>query len=156
MNTYLETDTAPSTVVMTFATSASAGEVWRALTEPTLVACWFGTLTTALRLGEKVHLDFGDGDFFTLEVTRTEPPYLLEYTWRFLGIGPLEAITWRIASKDSGCLVTVIDNEPDRSPEVALLLKEGWLDFTQRLEQFLTTGSVHRELRRFEWRRFKQ
>ncbi|MDJ0795854.1 MAG: SRPBCC domain-containing protein [Calothrix sp. MO_167.B12] len=145
----LEASTTSSTVVVNFATSASAIEVWQALTEPNIVGRWFGTLTSTLFPGETVRLEFGDGDFFMLEVTRSEPPHLLEYNWRFLGVGPLDTITWRILPQNIGCLVTVIDNEPERSPESALLLRQGWLDFTQRLERFLTTDIPTR----YDWRR---
>jgi uncharacterized protein YndB with AHSA1/START domain len=145
----VDTSTLLGTVVVDVTLSASVTETWQALTEPTMVARWFGTLTETLAEGRSVCLDFGDGDFFDLEVIQLDPPHLLQYTWRFLGIGPLDTITWRIIPKDNGCLVTVIDSEPERSPESVLLLKEGWLDFTQRLKRFLTTGMPSR----YDWRR---
>jgi uncharacterized protein YndB with AHSA1/START domain len=137
------------TVEVTMAHRASAAEVWEALTDPTVVRRWFGTLTPALRLGERSRLDFGDGDFFMLEVSRLEPPQLLQYAWRFLGIGPLDTITWHINARAVGCCLTVTDSEAERSRESALLLRQGWLDFTRRLAEFLTTG----EPTRYDWRR---
>jgi len=139
----------PGTVALTLPLNTPAAEVWRALTDPTLIARWFGTLNGALALGQRARLDFGDGDFFDLETLRCDPPQLLEYSWRFLGIGPLDTITWHIAPLGSGCLVTVLDSEPGRTYQSARELKEGWLDFTQRLEHFLATGQPSR----YDWRR---
>ncbi|NCS31421.1 hypothetical protein B1L04_02905 [Microcystis aeruginosa KW] len=139
----------PSRVIVTLATSVSAAQVWQALTETSSVAMWFGSLTAELRPGSPARLDFGDGDFFTLDDIQLNPPYGLQYTWRFLGIGPKDAITWRIIPQDAGCLVTVSDDEPERALELSQDLQEGWLDFIQRLERFLTTGQVTR----YDWRR---
>jgi len=129
--------------------NVSVAKVWQALTEPHQVSQWFGTLTGALRPATSLRLDFGDGDFFDLEVTQLDPQCLVQYVWRFLGVGPLDSITWRIVPQDRGCLVTVIDSEPDRSYEAALELKQGWLDFTRRLEGFMRTGVSTR----YDWRR---
>jgi uncharacterized protein YndB with AHSA1/START domain len=139
----------PGTVTVTLQLDTPASRAWQLLTEPTMVARWFGTLTGTLAPGQPARLDFGDGDFFDLETLRLDPPFLLEYTWRFLGIGPLDTITWHIAPQEQGCLVTVIDSEPGRSHQSARELKEGWLDFTQRLEQFLVAGYPSR----YDWRR---
>jgi uncharacterized protein YndB with AHSA1/START domain len=138
----------PGTVALTLPLDTPAAEVWRALTEPALVERWFGRLIGKLALGQRARLDFGDGDFFDIEMLRCEPPRLLEYTWRFLGIGPLDTITWHIAPLGSGCLVTVLDGEPGRTYQSARELKQGWLDFTQRLERFLATGQPSR----YDWR----
>jgi uncharacterized protein YndB with AHSA1/START domain len=140
---------APGTVVITVALSAPGAEIWQALTKPALVARWFGTLTPALCPGEKARLDFGDGDFFDLAVIQLESLRLVQYAWRFLGIGPLDTITWCIVPQDTGCLVTVTDSEPERTAEAAQELSMGWLDFTERLARFLTTDQVTR----YDWRR---
>jgi len=73
----------PSRVIVTLATSVSAAQVWQALTETSSVAMWFGSLTAELRPGSPARLDFGDGDFFTLDDIQLNPPYGLQYTWRF-------------------------------------------------------------------------
>lgn len=140
---------AAGTVGITIATSASPEVVWVALTEVAIVGQWFGNLTSALDPGRTARLDFGDGDFFSIENVRADRPHLLHYAWRFLGIGALDSITWRISPKGSGCLVSVTDSEPERSREWAQELRSGWLDFTQRLERFLRTG----EPSRYDWSR---
>ena len=140
--------TAPGTVQVTRAVSASVGEVWRALTEPAIVARWFGDLTSRLRVGETTRVEFGDGDFFLLQPMRIEPEALLQYAWRFLGTGPLDIITWHIVGTDQGSLVTVTDFERERTREEALVLRKGWMDFTHRLEKFLRKGKPTR----YPWR----
>jgi predicted ester cyclase/uncharacterized protein YndB with AHSA1/START domain len=145
----VEATTVPSTAVVSRLLHVQATTVWEALTEKTTVCRGFGTLSGKLRQGSDAHLDFGDGDFFTLEVLQIEAPYLLQYAWRFLGIGPLDTITWHIVPQDIGCRVTVTDSEPGRSREAATELKKGWLDFTRRLSRFLATGKSTR----YDWRR---
>jgi uncharacterized protein YndB with AHSA1/START domain len=131
------------------ALEASPAEAWRAITEPAAVGQWLGSLRDPLRPGATATLDFGDGDFFTLHDIRLESPVRLEYAWRFLGTGPLDAITWQVVPAGRGCEVTVADEEPGRSPEQAAQQQEGWLDFTDRLARFLATG----QRTRYDWRR---
>ena len=76
------------------------------------------------------------------------PPDRIRYQWRFLGTGPLDTITWRVVPQDIGCLITVTDAEPGRTREEARELREGWLDFSGRLELFLR----HREDTRYTCR----
>jgi uncharacterized protein YndB with AHSA1/START domain len=143
------TSAASGKTEVTIALNVSATDIWQALTEPATVSRWFGMLTSPLRPGGSSRLDFGDGDFFELESIQLIPPHRLQYDWRFLGIGPLDHITWRIEPNSSGCLLAVIDSEVERSYETVQLLKEGWQDFIQRLERFLATG----ESTRYDWRR---
>jgi uncharacterized protein YndB with AHSA1/START domain len=147
--TMAQTNTEVGTVVLSFITPASTPAIWEALTEPAIVSQWFGTLHAKLRVGTETRLDFGDGDFFTLTVTRYKPLDELEYTWRFLGIAPQDTILWELTPQETGCLVTVRDRQPDRSPATVEAMREGWLDFTERLRLFLTTGTPTR----YDWRR---
>jgi uncharacterized protein YndB with AHSA1/START domain len=136
------------TVVVQAAVQGSASTVYAALTEPEQVAAWFGTLTTPMCVGETTRLDLGDGDFFTLETLKLEKPSVVEYLWRFLGMGPLNTITFQVIPQDVGCCVRVFDREANRSQEAAAELKEGWIDFMQRLAAYLATGQISR----YEWR----
>jgi len=140
---------AASTVSITIATGASPEMVWRALTDVAVVEKWFGDLSPGFKQGQTARLDFGDGDFFSIEDISMDRPHLLRYGWRFLGIGALDSITWRVVPKGAGCLVTVTDSEHERSREWAQELRSGWLDFTQRLEKFLRTGARSR----YDWSR---
>jgi uncharacterized protein YndB with AHSA1/START domain len=124
-------------------------DAWGAIATPPQVRCWFGTLWSELAPGVQTRLDFGDGDFFTLAVDRVEPLRLLEYRWRFLGTSPESVVTWTIGSPDEfESLVTVRDDEPERSHEASLALAAGWADFLTRLARFLETGSRSR----YAWR----
>jgi uncharacterized protein YndB with AHSA1/START domain len=144
-----EEDVARGIVTVNVALSASVKQVWQALTEPENVSQWFGRLNSPLQPGVDNRLDFEDGDFFLLEMIKLDPPYRVAYNWRFLGLSPLNTIAWTITPQDVGCLVTVTDQEAGRSREEAESLKEGWLDFTQRLVQYVITG----ERSRYDWRR---
>jgi uncharacterized protein YndB with AHSA1/START domain len=122
-------------------------DAWRALTDPSAVRQWLGTIQP-LQPGGPAHLDFGDGDFFTLHVHEVRPPGALDYTWRFLGIGPEAFVQWRCVPEGDGCLVAVTDRESERTPSSVTELGEGWADFLMRLEHFLSTG----ERSRYTWR----
>ena len=139
----------PGTVFVSVEVNTSVERVWGSLTLPTVASHWFGTLSRDLAQAESARLDFGDGDFFELESITIAPPNLLQYDWRFLGIGPLDTITWHIEPVKRGCLVTVTDSEPERSRKAGLALREGWLDFTSRLVEFHSTGNSTR----YDWRR---
>jgi len=149
MSSNVQTHLDSGTVVVEFMTPVSTPTVWQALTEPEMVSQWFGTLILRLGLGENTRLDFGDGDFFSITVTRFEPPSELEYTWRFLGIAPQDTITWQLIPQAEGCCVRVCDRQPARSPTAVQETQEGWLDFTERLRSFLATGTPTR----YDWRR---
>src|SRR5947209_3741587 len=127
---------------------APARQVWQALTDPPVVSQWLGTLTTPLAEGQNTRLDFGDGDFFTLQDVVLNRPDHLRYSWRFLGIGPLDTIDWYIIPKGAGCRVTVTDSELERTPEAAAQLRKGWLDFTKRLKDYFVKGRPTR----YSWR----
>lgn len=130
-------------------TAAPPERAWRALTDPGVVARWFAELRGALRPGEGARFDFGDGDFFAVETLEVDPPYALRYAWRFLGTGPRDTISWEVVPENGGSRVAVLDEEPGRTREAAAALREGWLDFTSRLERHLETG----EDTRYDWRR---
>ena len=137
----LENDDGHGTCVcVTQAIGASAQQIWAALTEPEHVGRWLGEISGRLSESEMVRWDQGCGDFSVLEVTRSDPPRELQYVSRPLGIGPKEAISWRITPRGRGCLVTVTDREPRRTREAAIVLRKDWLERTGRLEQLVRGG----------------
>ena len=128
---------------------ASALDAWRAITDPPQVRRWFGTLWGTLSVGATPRLDFGDGDFFGLVVRRLEPPHLVEYDWRFLGIAPPSTIRWTVrALDDVESEVSVTDRQPGRDRAETLELAGGWADFCTRLGRFVSTGAWSR----YPWR----
>ena len=135
-------------VKVTVQVSAPFDRVWQSLTDADVVAQWFGDLNADLTSGGAARLNFGDGDFFDLESIALSPPNVIEYDWKFLGIGPTDSISWHIEPNQGGCRVTVQDTQPGRTREAALVLQEGWLDFTSRLVAFHATGKNAR----YDWR----
>jgi uncharacterized protein YndB with AHSA1/START domain len=123
--------------------------VWAALTEREGFGRWFGDLDGPLREGGSARIAFGDGDFFDVEQIRLDPPGHLSYAWRFQGIGPVDRIDWRLTSHENGCRLVVLDEEPERSADGVLRMREGWLDFLGRLQHYLTTGHEAR----YDWSR---
>jgi len=123
--------------------------VWEALTDPALVCRWFGFLWPGLEPGATARFEFGDGDFFEVENVQLTAPHRLHYDWRFLGIGPLDSIDWHLTAQGTGCKVTVTDSEPGRSPEAVQEMRQGWRDFTWRLQQYVHTRAPIR----YDWRR---
>jgi uncharacterized protein YndB with AHSA1/START domain len=143
---------APGRVTASFDADVPAESAWAALTDASVVARWFGTLTGDLRPGVPNRVEFGDGDFFDIddvEAAIGSPTSTLGYSWRFMRIGPVNFVNWTVTASGPGVTVTVTDDDPDRTLEEATELREGWLDFMRRLRRFLTTG----ESTRYDWRR---
>jgi len=141
--------TRPGRVAVSLDVPCSVARAWQALTDPPQLACWFGTVSGPLRTGATLRLEFGDGDFFDLHDVRAEPPTSLQYGWRFMGCGPRDVITWQLQPTVAGTRIALTDDEPGRPTQVAAELRQGWLDFTQRLEQYVRTG----QRTRYDWRR---
>lgn len=138
----------PGSVTVTATLPAPLDETWSALTNSARVEQWFGALSSPLAPGAHVRLDFGDGDFFDLDVEEVDKP-TLRWSWRFMGCGARDAIELRLEEiEDGGSQITVTDCEPHRSRDAALELGEGWRDFAARLQLYLATG----EQTRYDWR----
>jgi uncharacterized protein YndB with AHSA1/START domain len=139
------------TVVVSVLVPVAADEAWAAVTRPARVAMWWGELSTeALTAQERTRLEFGDGDFFDIDVCDIDPAKRrLHWKWRFLGTGAREDIEIHVApEREHAAIVTVRDCEPRRSREASLALGEGWRDFTSRLQLYLATG----DRTRYDWR----
>jgi hypothetical protein len=102
-----------------------------------------------LRPGVEARLDFGDGDFFAIADVRAAPPTDLRYSWRFLGTGPANEISWHVDPREGYRVITVTDDEPFRSAKGVEEMIEGWTDFLDRLSTYLSTGNITR----YDWRR---
>lgn len=136
-------------VCVSIETSAPAETAFAALVQPDKLASWFGAPTTPLREGGATRIEFGDGDFFSVEGISIEPPERLRYAWRFLGLGSENLITWTVIPRGARTLVTVTDEQPERGDREVAKMSEGWRDFLDRLSRHLTTG----EPTRYDWRR---
>lgn len=124
--------------------------VWHALTDPDALALWLarchGSLTDADR---DCMLDFEDGEFFLSRATRVEPPYVLQYFWRWLGIGQATAVTWHLEPQGAGTRVTVTEEAMNPPWDWQSWNGGGWPGILDQLAAFLRTGTEWR----WPWRR---
>lgn len=118
--------------------SVDLASAWRLLTVGEHLAQWFAA-SGDVHPGGEVRFSFGDGDFFSGVVKRWAPPGELEWSWRFLGVGPTFDIRFDLTAVDGGTLVTVTDAGAVSAAE-ADSLAEGWRDFLERLEGYAATG----------------
>jgi uncharacterized protein YndB with AHSA1/START domain len=136
-------------VTVSVTVDAPPAQVYAALTDPLQAVKWFGALSEPLRTGGQAQLDFGDGDFFTIDEIVATPPESVEYRWQFLGIMPTDSISWRFVPEHNGTSIVIVDRGPLRDPAWLDELCEGWRDFTRRLVTYLATGRWSR----YDWRR---
>jgi uncharacterized protein YndB with AHSA1/START domain len=129
-------------------TQAPASDAFAALVDRDRLARWFGQPDRPLIAGGRTDIAFGDGDFFAVEDIEITPPTRLRYVWRFLGLGGRNLITWTVSS-GTPTVVTVTDEEPDRSDQEVAVMCEGWADYLDRLSRHLATGKNTR----YDWRR---
>jgi uncharacterized protein YndB with AHSA1/START domain len=139
----------PGTVQVSASIPAPQDTVYAAVTQRDEVRKWFGDLSSDLKPGGTLRLNFGDADFFEITDVALNPPGTLQYRWRFLGTGPSNAIEWIIVPECGGVRVTVTDREPNRSAATVEELIEGWTDFLRRLQVYGATG----QNTRYTWRR---
>lgn len=120
-------------------------EIWRALTDQHALKQWLISCHGSLQdVGRDCILDFEDGDFFLTRPQIVNPPYQLEWIWRWLGIGPAWAVRWALEPVEGGTRVTVVDeafNPPSRTGHYR---GEGWPEILDILAAFLRTETNYR------------
>lgn len=136
--------TEPGTVRVAIASRRAPDEVWPALYDTDRLAQWFGELDAPWRAGHPARLEFGDGDFFTIDTLDVTPSRSLTFDWRFLGLGPTARVQWSLREVPDGTEVSVEDVQADRIPAEADELRSGWTDFFERLSRYLSTGERSR------------
>ena len=79
-----ELDTEAETLVMDFELDEPPHQVWRALTEPELLAAWLGPNDIQAEVGRKFSIEAapGSGAPVECEVLEVEPDKSLTYSWR--------------------------------------------------------------------------
>lgn len=127
-------------VVVSVNVDRPTDEAWRALTERERLRMWFGNTSGSLTTAGTWRVDFGDGDFFVAESGTADLGRLVEFDWRFLGVGPVSHIRWEVQPAPGGSQVTVRDRSEDRDQGTVRELTEGWKDFFSRLVRYLETG----------------
>jgi uncharacterized protein YndB with AHSA1/START domain len=129
---------------------ASPEDIWRALTDPAALKLWLAVCHGSL---EQFHrdcmLDFEDGEFFLCRSTVVEPPYQLQYLWRWLGIGQATSVTWDLEQADGNTRVTVTEEAINPPWDWQTWNGGGWPGILDQLAAHLRTGTEWR----WPWRR---
>jgi len=122
-------------------------QVWDYLTKPELLAQWFGD-TPEFGPGDRVRMDFGDGDFLSGRVVEWDPGIVLGLHWRFIGHGPEYRVLYSLLRRKDGTELTVQDRG-SITQEEAECMRVGWSEFLFRLNKAI----VKNVTTRFSWRK---
>jgi len=119
--------------------------IWQALTDPFALKQWLISCAGSLEdVNSDCILDFEDGDFFLTRPRIVSPPHLLEWRWRWLGIGPAWTVRWVLEPAQGGTRVTVVDeafNPPSRTGHYR---GEGWPEILDILASYIRTNTNYR------------
>jgi uncharacterized protein YndB with AHSA1/START domain len=115
-------------------------EVWAALTEPGELARWLAPPSRPLTSTGAYELRFDNTeDTARGEVTRVEPPTLLECTWTSRDAAQGSVLRWELRADGDGCrlVLTHVLPAPGCRPELAA----GWHGHLDALADVLAGGS---------------
>jgi uncharacterized protein YndB with AHSA1/START domain len=122
-------------------------KVWDYLTKPELLAKWFAD-TSYIGPDAPVHMETGDGDFFSGRVVEWDPGIVLGLRWKFNGCGPEYEVRFSLLRRKQGTELTVQDRGA-LTVEEAECLRVGWSEFLMRFEKSLLKDVNTR----FNWRK---
>ena len=132
-----------------------ADRVWAALAEPVHLKEWFGVMNDDWTVrGRESTLDFEDGEFFYCRTMKATPPTparpgVLNYLWRWVGIGPAASVTWTLSPGPQGTVVTVVEEATNPPSDWRSWNGMGWPGILDQLARYLRTGRNTR----WPWRR---
>jgi uncharacterized protein YndB with AHSA1/START domain len=132
-----------STLNFTRVLSAPPERVWRAFTDPAVLAAWFWpqryatTVEADLRVGGRYRIDGpGAGMAVGGEYVSVEPPSRLIFTWRWDGEAEETLVTLHLTPAGDGTALTLtherFTDETDRDNHT-----KGWSDCLDRLQDRL-------------------
>jgi len=110
-------------------------KVWRALTQPLLLAQWLMKNDFAPQVGHRFNFraDWGVVD---AEVLASEPDKTLSYTWNSMGLQSV--VTWTLAATTGGTRVRMEQSGfPAEAPQYYQGAQQGWQQFFSALAQVL-------------------
>ena len=115
--------------------SQSTSAVWRALTDPELIARWWAPGDVRPVVGHRFELDMGQWGMQPCEVVEVQPERLLKY--RF-SVGRLDTlITWRLRPEGNGTRLTLTHEgfnlDTPMGREALAGMKPGWPRVLERL-----------------------
>jgi uncharacterized protein YndB with AHSA1/START domain len=110
-------------------------KVWRALTEPDLIADWLMRTDFEPRVGRPFQL-VGDWGAVACEVREVEPNRLLVYTWAAHGLESV--VTWTLSPAGRGTMLRMEQSGfADGQDQFYQGAKAGWPRFLAGLEEVL-------------------
>jgi uncharacterized protein YndB with AHSA1/START domain len=134
----------PDTIEVQHLYSQSASAVWKALTDPELIALWWAPGDVRPVVGHRFELDMGKWGMQPCEVVEVQPERLLKY--RF-SVGRLDTvISWRLTPEGSGTRLTLIHEgfnlDTPMGREALEGMKPGWPRVLANLDAALRRRSV--------------
>jgi uncharacterized protein YndB with AHSA1/START domain len=115
--------------------SQAPARVWRALTDPQLVARWWTAGDVRAEVGHRFDMDMGPWGKQPFEVIAVEPERLLRY--RFAETTINTTITWELTPEGSGTRLTLTHEGFDLDSPMARRafegMKPGWPAVLERL-----------------------
>jgi uncharacterized protein YndB with AHSA1/START domain len=131
--------------------NATQEQVWRAITDPAIVAKFFfgAQVESTYEVGSKLRSVSPDGETVWGDNTILEcdPPRRLVHTWRSLydpgmAAEPESRVTWEIEPQPGGfAKLTLIHDQLDASPETAASVR-GWSYILSNLKTVMETGEA--------------
>jgi uncharacterized protein YndB with AHSA1/START domain len=128
---------------------ATPEAIWDAITKPEFTVRYFhgARVDTTGKAGDAMRYISPDGDVWgDNTVLESDPPRRLVATWNALwdaetAVEPHSRVTWEIDARDGYCLLTVVHDELDASPNTAKKVSgEGWMMVLSGLKTLLETG----------------
>lgn len=116
--------------------------VWRALTEPALLARWWAPGDIEPVVGHRFELDMGPWGRQACRVLEVEPERLVSYTF---GEGSLDStVTWRLVPEGNGTRVLLVHEGLDLDSPLGRQahdgMAKGWPTVLARLARSAQTG----------------
>jgi uncharacterized protein YndB with AHSA1/START domain len=144
-------DTITTTQVYQLYINASQDEVWKAITDPAIVArFFFGQRREAVyEVGGRIRSWSPDGNqpWGDNEILECDPPRRLVHTWRSLydpemAAEPESRVTWEVEPQPGGfSKLTLIHDRLDSSPKTAASVR-GWSYILSNLKTVIETGEA--------------
>jgi uncharacterized protein YndB with AHSA1/START domain len=120
-----------------------AEKIWRALTQPHLIAEWLMKSDFSPAVGHRFNLRGDWGGVLDCEVLAVEPNSMLSYTWNFTHDDPAfdlrSVVTFTLSPTSTGTLLRMeqVGFRPDQKQAYGGA-RAGWQGFFANLEQVLT------------------
>lgn len=120
----------------------SPAKVWRALTDPALVAKWWAAGDVKAIIGHRFTLDMGKWGQQACEVTAVEPERLLRYSFALD-----TTITWRLQPEGTGTRLLLEHSGFDLDSPLAKAafegMSNGWPSILERVSPAIDECSAH-------------